>query len=117
MIIIPVFCLLGIFLALAFDIYIPPNLTAYIAVFIISCVDSLLSAYKSELRGKFSFSVFVTGFFGNSLLAALFVFIGKKIELDLYYAVIIVFTMRIFSSVSFVRRHILKKITQKLKKC
>ena len=117
MIIIPVFCILGICLALAFDFYIPPAFTSYIAVIIISCIDTLVGAYKSCLRAKFNLLMFVTGFFGNSLLAAFMVYIGRKIELDLYYAVIIVFTMRIFSGFSFVKRYHLVKITQKLKKC
>ena len=102
---------------MAIDVYIPPALTSYVAVIIISCVDSILGAYKSHLRGKFSICVFVTGFFGNSVLAALMFFVGKKIGLDLYYAVVIVFIMRIFSHFSFVRRSFITKIKQKLKKC
>lgn len=117
MIIILVACLLGICVAIAFDLYIPPYLTTYAAVIIIAGVDSLLGVCKSVLRDKFSFLVFLSGFFGNALLAAFMVFVGKKIELDLYYAVIIVFTMRIFSNFSFIKRYYLKKITQKLKKC
>lgn len=109
--------ILGILAAIAFDLYIPTFLTSYASVVIIAGVDALLGACKSVLRDKFSFTVFVTGFFGNSLLAALMVFFGKKIELDLYYALIIVFVMRIFSDISFIRRYYLKKFTQKLKKC
>lgn len=117
MIIILIGAVLGVLCAIAFDLYIPPVLISYAAIIIISAIDSVMGAFKSLLRDKFSLSVFVTGFFGNSILAAVMVFLGKKIDLDLYYAVIIVFTMRIFSNFSFVRRYYLKKITQKLKKC
>ena len=109
--------LLGIIAAIAFDIYIPPELSTYSAIVIIAAIDSVMGAFKSILRDKFSPGVFLTGFFGNSLLAALLVFFSKKIDLDLYYAVIVVFTMRIFSNFSFVRRIFLKKLSQKLKKC
>lgn len=117
MIIILVATIVGILSAIAFDLYIPPALISYASIIIISAIDSVMGAYKSLLRDKFSLSVFVTGFFGNSILAAVMVFLGKKIDLDLYYAVIIVFTMRIFSNFSFVRRYYLKKLSQKLKKC
>ncbi len=117
MIIIIAAVILGICSAIAFDLYIPPSLSTYAAIVIIAVIDSLMEAYKSLLRDKFSALVFVTGFFGNSILAALMVFFGKKIDLDLYYAVIIVFTMRIFSNFSFIRRYYLKKIKKKLRKC
>jgi len=108
---------IGVVAAIAFDLYIPATLSTYAAIVIISAVDSLLGAYKGLLRDRFSSLVFVTGFFGNSIFAALMVFFGKKIDLDLYYAVVIVFTMRIFGNISFIRRYYLKKICKKLKKC
>lgn len=117
MIIILLAIILGILSAIAFDLYIPQSLSTYAAVVIIAAIDALMSAYKALLRDKFAVLVFVTGFFGNSVLAALMVFFGKKIGLDLYYAVIIVFTMRIFSDFSFIRRYYLKKLGKKLKKC
>ena len=117
MIIIITAAILGILSAIAFDLYIPPALISYAAIIIISAIDSVMGAYKSLLRDKFSSCVFVTGFFGNSILAAVMVFLGKKIDLDLYYAVVIVFTMRIFSNFSFVRRYYLNKLRKKLKKC
>lgn len=117
MIIIAVAAILGVLAAIAFDLYIPPVLSTYAAVIIISAVDSFMGGYKSLLRDRFDVLVFVTGFFGNSILAALMVFFGKKLDLDLYYAVIVVFTIRIFSNFSFVRRYYLKKLSQKLKKC
>ena len=110
MLIIIIAALLGILCAIGFDLYVPPAFSSYAAVLIIAAIDAVMGAYKSLLRDRFDVWVFVTGFFGNSFLAALMVFLGKKIGLDLYYAVIIVFTLRIFNNFSFVRRYYLKKI-------
>jgi len=107
----------GVGAAIAFDLYVPPYLISYIGIVIISAVDSVMGAYKSLLRERFDPLVFATGFFGNSLMAALMVFWSKKIEVDIYYAVVVVFTIRIFNNFSFIRRYYLKKIRQKLKKC
>ena len=65
---------------------------------------------------KFDPLVFVSGFFGNSVIAAIMVFVGKKLDIDLYLAVMVVFTMRIFGNFSFVRRVLFKKIEEKVKK-
>ncbi len=117
MIIIIIAAVLGVCAAIAFDLYIPPALSTYAAIIIIAAVDSVMGAYKSLLADRFNLSVFITGLFGNSVLAAVMVFLGKKIDLDLYYAVLIVFTMRIFNNFSFVRRYYLRKLSKKLKKC
>ena len=117
MVIIIIAALLGVCAAIAFDLYIPPALSTYAAVIIIAAVDSVMGAYKSLLSDKFNPAVFITGIFGNSILAALMIFLGKKIDLDLYYAVLVVFTMRIFNNFSFIRRYYLRKLSKKLKKC
>lgn len=117
MIFIIIAALLGAACAVAFDLYIPPALSTYAAIIIIAAFDSVIGAYKSILADRFDAAIFVTGFFGNSVLAALLVFVGRKIDLDLYVAVLVVFTMRIFSNFSFIRRYYLKKIKKKLKKC
>ena len=117
MIIIIVAAILGIAAAIAFDLYIPAALSTYAAVVIISAADTVLGAYKALLKDEFSVIVFLSGFFGNSILASLMVFFGSKVGLDLYYAVIIVFTMRIFANFSFIKRYYIDKIRKKLKKC
>lgn len=109
--------ILGAGCAIAFDLYIPAFLSSYAAVVIIAAFDSVMGAYKSLLADRFDAWVFVSGFFGNSVLAALMVLVGKRIDLDLYIAVLVVFTYRIFSNFSFIRRFYLKKIKKKLKKC
>jgi len=109
--------IVGICAAIAFDLYVPAYLSSYFAIVIIASIDSAIGAYKSLLHDKFDVWVFLSGFFVNSVLAAIMVFLGKKIELDLYYAVIIVFTFRIFNNFSYIRRYYLIKIRKKLKKC
>ena len=117
MILVLVSAVLGICAAIAFDLYIPAAMSTYIAVFIIAALDSVMGAYKALLRDKFDTWVFVTGFFGSSLLAALMVYLGKKIDLDLYHAVLVVFTLRVFNNFACIRRYYLKNIKQKFKKC
>lgn len=117
MITVIVCAILGVFCAIAFDLYIPPYLSMYAAIVIIASLDAVMDAYKSLLADGFDAWEFLSSLFGNSILGALIVFFGKKIDLDLYIPVILVFTMRIFNNFAFARRYYLNKLKKKLKKC
>lgn len=117
MFIVIISAILGIVCAIAFDLYIPAALSSYVSIVIVAAFDSVMGAYKSILADRFDALVFVSGFFGNSVLAAVMVFLGKKLDIDLYLPVVVVFTVRIFSNFSFIRRFYLKKLKKKLKKC
>ncbi|MEG0072894.1 MAG: small basic family protein [Clostridia bacterium] len=98
---------LGILTGLTFNI--PYSLTKYLAVAILACLDSVFGAYNSNLDEKFNLKVFVSGFFGNALIAIFLVFVGLKLDVDIYLAVIIVFSTRILNNFTFIRRKILDK--------
>ena len=117
MIIIIVCAILGVFCAIAFDLYIPQVLSIYAAIFIISAIDSVMGACKALLGDRFDTATFLSGFFGNTFLAILMMFLGKKIDLDLYIPIVFVFSLRIFSNFSYLRRYYLRKAKKKLKKC
>ena len=117
MIIIIACSILGIFCAMAFDLYIPQTLSIYAAIVILSAIDSVMGACKAFVAERFDSLTFLSGFLGNSILAALFLFFGKKIDLDLYMPIVFVFSLRIFSNFGYLRRYFLKKMKKKLKKC
>lgn len=116
MIIIIACSLLGVFCAIAFDLYIPQVLSIYAAIVILSAIDSVMGACKALLSDRFDAITFLSGFFGNAILAALFMFFGKKIDLDLYMPIVFVFSLRIFSNFGYLRRVYLKKVKKKVKK-
>lgn len=117
MLFIIVAALLGAVCAVLFDLYIPAFLSTYAAIVIIAAFDSVTGAYKALISEKFDSWVFISGFVLNSVLAALMVMVGKRLDLDLYLAMLVVFTYRIFMNFSYIRRYYIKKIKQKLKKC
>ncbi len=102
--------ILGICAAIGFDVYVPGYLSSYIAIVIISAVDSALCALKSMFEDKINVYNLATDFFVNTALALIMVFLGKKIELDLNYAVLVVFTLRIFKNVSVIKSALIKKM-------
>jgi len=112
-IIIAVGLVLGIILGLYSPIVITPAYTVYVAVALLAALDSVLGCLSAYLNKNFSFPIFISGFFGNAFLAALIIFIGEKLGLDLYIAVVVVFGTRLFQNFAIVRRFALNKYTNK----
>jgi len=104
--------LIGLILGLLIGILIPSRIPAeysnYAAVAILAALDSLLGGVCAQLEGKFNLKIFITGFFGNSILAALLAVVGDKLGIPLYLAAVFVFGNRMFSNFAKIRRHLLK---------
>ena len=62
--------LLGVFLGLVFDVNIPESFSPYMSVAILACLDSVFGAFRASLNNNFKSDIFISGFFGNALLAA-----------------------------------------------
>lgn len=112
--IIPVLALLlGVIFGFAVNFHVPPAYTVYLAMIILSALDSVIGAIHSGLDGKFKLSIFMTGFTGNAAMAVVLVFIGNILGLDFSVAPIIVFGVRIFNNVAEIRRILIKKHLEK----
>jgi small basic protein len=96
--------LIGIFL----PFHIPSEYSNYAAVAILAALDSVLGGLSASLEGKFNIKVFLTGFFGNSLLAALLAYIGDKLGIQIHLAAIFAFGNRIFLNFGNIRRKLIK---------
>lgn len=99
----------GIYLGLSVDIIIPPDHIIYVAMGILAALDSVFGAYLSTLNNNFKLSIFVTGFFGNALIAVTLTFIGSLLGMDFSLAAIVVFGTRLFNNFATIRRILLNK--------
>lgn len=94
---------LGIIIGGFLQLDIPPIYSRYTAVAILGVLDSLFGAIRSEVEHKFDTIVFISGLFFNILLAVIITYFGDKLNLDLYLAILIVFTMRIFQNTGIIK--------------
>ena len=92
------------------NVYIPYSYSQYIAVAILACLDSVFGALNATLTRKFKMNIFLTGFFGNSLIAIFLVYIGTKLNVDIYLAAVIVFSGRLLTNFTAIRREIIDRI-------
>lgn len=101
--------LIGTILGLFWNVNIPIRFSPYISVAIFACLDSVFGAIKASIDKKFRADVFISGFFGNAVLAAALTYLGDKLGMPIYLAAIIVFGERIFNNFASVRRLLLER--------
>lgn len=94
------------------NVFIPYSYSQYIAVAILACLDSIFGALNATINKKFKMNIFLTGFFGNSLIAMFLVFIGTKLNVDIYLGAVIVFTGRLLNNFTAMRRQFIDKVEQ-----
>lgn len=90
--------------------------SGYLAIAIIAAIDSIFGGINATLKKNFDITIFLTGFFGNAILAMLLTLLGQKLNIDIYLAAIVVFVGRIFTNLAMIRRYYIDVITKKIEK-
>ncbi|MEI6132353.1 MAG: small basic family protein [Bacillota bacterium] len=92
---------------------ISPIYSTYVAVGILAALDTIFGAFSARLQHKFDIKIFVSGFFGNAIIAAGLAYLGDQLGIPLYLAAIFAFGNRLFINFAVIRRVLLSKITRK----
>ena len=90
--------------------------SSYLAIAIIAALDSVFGGIASVINKRFDMKIFISGFFGNAILAMLLTYLGQRLNVDIYLAAIFVFVSRMFNNLGIIRRHYLEKFKEKGKK-
>lgn len=112
--------IIGLIFGYFFPLTIPVEYARYTAVGIVGILDALFGGWKAALQREYSLTVFLSGLFFNMFLAMLITWLGDKLYLDLYLAVLIFFTFRIFNNIAVIRYSFLtrflgrKKVEEKI---
>ena len=102
----------GLLIGSLVSVSIPAEYARYTAVAILAALDSVLGAVRANLAGQYDNTIFITGFFTNTLLAGVLTFLGDRLGVELYYAAIFAFGVRLFNNLALIRRHLLTRIGQ-----
>ena len=89
--------------------------SSYLAIAIIAALDSVFGGISSVINKRFDMKIFISGFFGNAILAILLTVLGEKLNVDIYLAAIVVFVGRMFTNLGIIRRYYVEKWTGNLK--
>lgn len=115
--------ILGMIIGFLTKFTIPVEFARYTAVGIMAILDSVFGAAKAGLTDKtekdgkktdkYDPKIFISGLIFNTILATGITYLGDQLGIDLYLAVLVVFTIRIFMNMGIVRRSLLNKYLQK----
>jgi small basic protein len=101
--------IIGIIIGIVWNVNIPDQFSPYMSVAILACLDSVFGAIKGSLSKNFQPDIFISGFFGNAVLAAGLAYLGDKLGVPIYLAAVIVFGGRIFDNFAVIRRLLIEK--------
>lgn len=111
--------ILGCALGVVIGLYAPMisyTYSGYLAIAIVAALDSVFGGILATVKKNFNLTIFLTGFFGNAILAILLTILGEKLNVDIYLAAIVVFVGRIFTNLAIIRRYYVDKLMKKMEK-
>jgi len=101
--------IIGLVLGIVIGYFLPFDLpagdTLYVAIGILACMDSVLGGLRATLTDKFQLDIFLSGFFGNAVIAVVLVYVGNILGISLYIAAIVMYGIRLFQNFAAIRRH------------
>jgi len=103
---------IGLIAGIILALYMPAidyTYSKYLAIAVLACLDSVFGGIAALMEKRFNIRIFVSGFFGNALLAVALTFLGEKLSVDLYLAAVFVFGNRMFLNFAIIRRYLLNK--------
>ena len=109
--------LIGLLIGIAVGTYsgvvFPVGFSAYVAMGILACMDSLLGGIYANMRDDFRGKVFATGFVTNAVLAIVLIWLGNQLSIDLSIAAIVVYGSRMFNNCSNIRHFLIEQNEKK----
>lgn len=88
--------------------------SSYLSIAIIAALDTVFGGISSVINRNFDLKIFLSGFFGNSILSIALTYLGERLNVDIYLAAIVVFVGRMFTNLAIIRRYYVEKWTKKL---
>jgi small basic protein len=111
--VIAVSLLIGLIIGFVLPFNIPFSYAPYLSVAILAALDSVFGGIRASFEEKFDNLIFMTGFFGNIILAGGLAYIGDVLGVPIYLAAVFVFGSRLFSNFAYIRRYLIDKMRRR----
>ncbi|WP_067922132.1 small basic family protein [Alicyclobacillus shizuokensis] len=105
--------IIGVAIGYVTNFTIPVSFTSYLSIAILAALDTVVGGVRASLEKTFDSFVFLTGFFFNTLVAALLAYIGNQLGVDLYLAAVVAFGVRLFQNIALIRRLAFNKMGER----
>ena len=107
-------CILGAIIGINAPV-IPYTYSTFLAIAVVAALDSVFGGITSVLKKNFDLTIFISGFFCNSLLSIALTYLGQKLNLDIYLAALVVFVGRIEKIITKLLQNISKMLQKYFK--
>ena len=97
---------LGFLVVYLFVPPLPARMADYVSLAILAGFDAVIGGARARLEEQFDAAIFVSGFFANMVLAVLLAYLGDKLGVDLYLAVVVALGIRMFANLGRIRGRI-----------
>lgn len=104
--------MVGLVIGLFIPWHVPADYSLYVATGLLAALDTALGGMNARIKKTFRLNIFISGFFGNSLIAVFLAWLGDKLGLPLYLAAVVVFGTRMFQNFAEIRRELLTSRTK-----
>ena len=84
----------------------PARTADFVSLAILAGFDAVIGGVRARLEQQFDAAIFVSGFFANMVLAVLLAYLGDKLNVDLYLAVVLALGIRMFTNLGRIRGRI-----------
>ena len=101
-------CVIGALIGMNAPV-IPYTYSTFLAIAVVAALDSVFGGITSVLKKNFDLTIFISGFFCNSLLSIALTYLGQRLNLDIYLAALVVFVGRMFTNLTIIRRYYIEK--------
>lgn len=102
--------IVGVAIGFVSNVTIPVAYSSYLSIAILAALDTVFGGVRASLEKSFDGAVFLSGFFFNTLVAALLAYIGVQLGVDLYLAAVVAFGVRLFQNIAIVRRILFNRV-------
>lgn len=107
--------MIGVLIGVFLKVDIPASFVYYVPVAILAALDSVFGGFRAGLEKKFDNEIFISGFFGNILIAIFLTYLGDMLNVPMYLAAVVVFGGRLFNNFASIRRLLIVKGRERLK--
>ncbi|MGI6686303.1 MAG: small basic family protein [Bacillota bacterium] len=107
--------IIGVLLGSIFTFQVPIVYAKYLSIAVLAALDSLLGGVRGIMEDSFDGTILLSGFFTNTLMAALLAYMGDHLGVDLYLAAVLAFGIRLFNNLGFIRRDFITRYREKRK--
>jgi small basic protein len=107
--------IIGILIGIFLKVDILSSVALYVPVSILAALDSVFGGARAALEKKFDRDIFISGFFGNIIIAAGLTYMGDRLNVPMFYAAVFVFGTRLFNNFAVIRRLLIEKGRKKFK--